>query len=131
MRADLDHRMTDEISAKHRCRVPSTTTSATRTTDENNTVGWQRFREAVASWDAAQPPPGSLVQDPFNNLPPGYDPPPVVRVRMSPIGFDTGSVEDPSVVCRANRISTLARCWPELYRGVRWWPVRDRPDERS
>lgn len=65
MRADLDHRMTDEPSAE-----PPRRPVYDDFRDQHNTVDWQRFRLAAASWDAAHTPPGA-VQNPFNNLPAG------------------------------------------------------------
>jgi len=63
MRADLDHRMTDEPPAD-----PPRRPVYDDFRDENSTVDWDRFRQAAATWDAAQTGPGS-VQDPFNNSP--------------------------------------------------------------
>jgi hypothetical protein len=64
MRADLDHRMTDE---------PSVDPARRPIYDDfrhGTIVDWPRFRDTATSWDAARARPGS-VQDPFSNLPPG------------------------------------------------------------
>ena len=61
-----DHRMTGDPAAE-----PPRRPVYDDFRDPHNTVDWQRFRQAAASWDAAQTPPGA-VQDPFNNLPAGH-----------------------------------------------------------
>ena len=65
MRADLDHRMTGGPSAE-----PARRPVFDDFRDQDNTVDWERFRAAAASWDAAHSRPGA-VQNPFTNLPPG------------------------------------------------------------
>ena len=65
MRADLDQRMTDASATEPQVRPVFDDFR-----DGNNEVDWARFRESVASWDAAQARPGA-VQDPYSNLPAG------------------------------------------------------------